>query len=101
MSVRYRSTLDMGTRTTQSPPLLIWKTLFSSDRAMTIDEISDATGLSTAIIKAVLADPYYKTYGIMTEEEWEAANPPRPEPEPEAEDDMDGDEDVEGDEAVE
>lgn len=79
MTVRYRATLDLGVRTTQSPSLLVWKTLYLSDQAMTPTEIAAASGVSLALVKSVVGDPFYQRYGIMTEKEWEAAHPPKPE----------------------
>lgn len=100
MTVRYRASLDMGVRTTQSPPLLIWKTLYGTDQALTAEEIAAASGLSLSLVEAVVGDPFYKRYGILTEEEWEAAHPPKPvvEEEPAGDENEDAAADGEADE---
>lgn len=81
VTVRYRATLDMGVRTTQSPPLVIWKALFSAGHPMSAEEIAAATGLKLKTVQLVVNDLFYGQYGILTEEAWEAAHPPKPEPE--------------------
>jgi hypothetical protein len=79
----------LGVRTTQSPSLRIWKALYSADQALTTEEIAERAGLPPAMVESVVQDPFYRTYGIMTEAEWEAAHPPRPLVEDEDEDEGD------------